>query len=141
MMKRPIFIFTFFYFLLTLLIAAALYLLGADKGGGLNIIAVMGASFFAANQFVKTQKRNPTGKEKNRYSFLALISTWIVSSVLVCIVLWYFSLIGDTVEMLSNRTFLLFGLLAFFFLSACYFFTIRWAFSWYARKAASAYSA
>lgn len=137
-MRKYTAIFAVAYLVLTIvvgLIAEALNLKGST---GFNIAATLAAGFIAAWKFSREEGRLPTTEEKKAFAWQGLLSVWLISLLLAVVV---FALLIPSSESralfnyMRSSTFILIGVVAMVFLSAIYYFTIRWSFSWYAKRA------
>jgi hypothetical protein len=135
-MKKYASIFTLAYLLLTVALAILANMLKIG-GAGLNITATIAASFIAAWWFTKEHGRIPTIEENKSYSWRALVGTWTVS-LLLAIVLFAFMLpIAESkaiIKAMASPMFMAIGIGGGLVISAIYYLTIRWSFSWYATK-------
>jgi hypothetical protein len=137
-LNRYILHFTIANLALTIVAAFLAELFQLKSGSFLPLIAAQASSFFAASAFARDYGRPATTQEKNAFAWRALLSTFVISLVLSVIVLSIFlksSELWSIIRTLSTAT----GLTIFFgvmiFVSAIYYFAIRWSFGWYTKYA------
>jgi hypothetical protein len=128
--KKYVFIFAFSY----LILAGVVELLELKGGAGFNFTTLLMASFCAAWRFTKDQGRLPTSDELKSYSWLALFSVWLMSLLAAGAFLFLFSTaeINGLLKFIASMKF--FFVAGVIIISLIYYVTIRWSFSWYARK-------
>jgi uncharacterized Tic20 family protein len=138
-MKKYVLVFSASYLALAVVLGVVAELLKFKASAGLGVVPILGASFIAAWIFSKDHAREPTPQEKKSFTWQALLSFWVVSLVMSLLLILFLSpneraaLLGIA----ATKTFLLIFLGSAVFLSAIFFFAIRWSFAWYAKLALS----
>ena len=138
MTNTPLATFTLAYTLLTLLSGVAGYLLGFSNAG-LNLVVAMAAAFLSAATFVKTAGRVPTPEERSRFAWAALGMSLLVSLILFVLalaILFKPEERENLLVLLRSGAAIAAGAIGLLVGGLLYWLVIRWAFGWYAARAA-----
>jgi len=136
-MKKYALLFALAYLAFTLILGFVTTFLKIDGGLSLNAAATLTANFVAAWKFAKDQKRTPTPEETGSYTWLALLSIWVVTLLLlVAAFVFYFS--PEEINLLLTATSLkMFPFLVItgsIIVSIINYIVLRWTFSWFVKK-------
>ena len=128
-------VFTITYLVATLLANAVMAAVKYDGSFSANVASVVLASFIAAWRFTKQERRIPEPAEKAQFSKMALAGLWLSSLVAIYVgALLPATEAGRVLGLISSTRALLLGLGFAVVMSLVYYFVIKWAFSWYAKR-------
>jgi hypothetical protein len=136
-MKKYALVFTVAYLLLTVAFAVIASTFKFGGGMSFNVTMSIVASFIAAWRFTKEQGRLPTTEENKSYSWMALAGLWMASLLLVAAAFAFLLPPAETkmiAKILESKIVVMAGTAIAIIISALYYFTIRWSFSWYAKR-------
>lgn len=135
-MKKYALIFLVSSYVLSFLIGSLTIYLG--KGGGIGLVAAMGASFIAAWKFYKDNNRLATKQELHSYTLLSLMYIWLSTIVLTPVILYCIfpvEIAENYLKTALNPVFLAIMLSVGGIFSLLLYLVIRFSFSWYLKRA------
>ena len=139
-MKKYVIAFTVVNLALTIVLALVAEVLKMKGGSSFGVAAAISAAFLAGWLFVRDYDRPPSNDEKTSFAWKALVTTWVLSFAVAAAVLPFLMSAKDFKSALSFLASWQYGGLVagvLLFVSAIYYFGIRWSFGWYAKVTAS----
>jgi hypothetical protein len=139
-MKKYVIAFTVVNLVLTVVLALLASAFKMKGGNSLGAGAAVSSAFLAGWLFFRDYDRAPSGDEKTSFAWKSLATIWVMSLAVAAVVIAFFMSAKDFKSALSFIASWRYG--GFFvgvilFVSAIYYFGIRWSFGWYAKIAAS----
>jgi hypothetical protein len=140
-MKKYVMAFTGVNLVLTAVLAL---LVGAlkIKGGtstSMGASLAMASAFVAGWLFFRDHDRAPSVKEKISFAWKSLATIWALSLTVAAVVLPFYMSARDfqsVLSLITSSRYVGYFAGVFLFVSAIYYFGIRWSFGWYAKFAA-----
>jgi hypothetical protein len=133
-MKKFALIFSAAYLVITLVLIGIMTALNVNHSSGLAFVSLFVAASVPARFFYKEHARQATPSEVRRFSWLAVIGVWAASVIMA---VPYMALVLTPIEIkelgeaIGSRLIISVIVLSWMILTWIYYFTIRWAFSWF----------